>query len=81
MSTQTIPMPKAGEMMETGVVVEWLVAEGDEVAVNQPIAIVDTDKVEFELESPYDGKIVRLIAEVDAELDVGEPVCEIETTD
>lgn len=79
MSVETIPMPKAGEMMETGAVVEWLVEEGEKISMNQPIAVIATDKAEFDLESPYAGTVVRLIAEIDVDFPVGDPVCEIDT--
>ena len=80
MAIEVVSMPKAGEMMEEGMVVEWLVEEGEVIAASQPIAVIETDKADFDLESPWEGRIVHLLVDVDERLPVGEPLCEIETT-
>jgi len=78
MAKETIPMPKAGEMMEEGVVVEWLVAVGDEVAEDQPLVVISTDKVDMEVESPVSGTVTNLLAEEDQTVKVGEALLEVE---
>jgi 2-oxoglutarate dehydrogenase E2 component (dihydrolipoamide succinyltransferase) len=80
MGTEIVPMPKMGEMMEEGVVVEWIVEPGETVEVDLPLVTVSTDKVDTEVESPVAGTVTRILAEEGATVPVGEPLCEIETT-
>jgi len=67
-------MPDLGEGLEEGRVVEWLVAEGDEVALNQPLVEVETAKAAVEIPSPFAGTIVALHGAVDADVPVGAPL-------
>ena len=67
-------MPDLGEGLEEGRVVEWLVAEGDEVALNQPLVEVETAKAAVEIPSPFAGTIVTLHGAVDADVPVGAPL-------
>ncbi|MGH2629168.1 MAG: biotin/lipoyl-containing protein, partial [Actinomycetota bacterium] len=53
-------MPDLGEGLEEGEIVEWLVAEGDEVALNQPLVEVETAKATVEIPSPFGGVIDAL---------------------
>jgi pyruvate dehydrogenase E2 component (dihydrolipoamide acetyltransferase) len=69
--------PDVGEGIHEGRVVEWLVAEGDAVAEDQALLKVETDKAVVELPSPYAGTVLRLHAEADAEIFVGDPLVTI----
>lgn len=53
-------LPDLGEGVAEGEVVKWLVAEGDQVAEDQPLAEVMTDKATVEIPSPRAGRVVRL---------------------
>src|ERR1700758_4480399 len=53
-------LPDLGEGMTEGELVRWLVKTGDWVALDQPIAEIQTDKVLVELPSPAAGTIARL---------------------
>ena len=53
-------LPDLGEGIVEAELVEWLVAEGEEVRVGQALAEVLTDKATVELPSPFAGKIVEL---------------------
>ncbi len=66
--------PDVGEGIHEGRVVEWLVAEGDTVAVDQPLVKVETDKAVVELPSPRAGTVLKLHAEAGAEIHVGDPL-------
>jgi len=55
-----VRMPQLGLTMTEGLIVHWLVAEGDHVAKGQPLAEIETDKIVTDLESPGEG-IVREI--------------------
>jgi pyruvate/2-oxoglutarate dehydrogenase complex dihydrolipoamide acyltransferase (E2) component len=71
-------MPKVGELTEQGTVIEWLVAEGQVARAEDPIVVMDTDKVEYEVEAPASGKIVRLIALPGEVVAIGGALCEME---
>ncbi|WP_269457112.1 dihydrolipoamide acetyltransferase family protein [Agrococcus jejuensis] len=70
-------MPKMSMTMEEGVMVAWLKQPGDPVKNGEPIAEVTTDKVDMEVESPYDGVLARIVAEPDDVIPVGEPIAYI----
>ena len=69
-----IVMPKLGLTMSEGLIAEWLVAPGDEVDAGQILFVVETDKISNEIEAPAPGRIVSLLAEAGAVVDVGAPV-------
>ena len=69
--------PDVGEGIHEGRVVEWLVAEGDVVAEDQPLLKVETDKAVVELPSPHAGTVLRLHASADATIFVGDPLVTI----
>jgi pyruvate dehydrogenase E2 component (dihydrolipoamide acetyltransferase) len=57
--------------------VEWLVGEGDAVAEDQPLLKVETDKAVVELPSPHAGTVLKLHAEADSPIFVGDPLVSI----
>jgi pyruvate dehydrogenase E2 component (dihydrolipoamide acetyltransferase) len=71
-------MPDLGEGLEEGRIVEWLVGEGDEVALNQPLVEVETAKAAVEIPSPFAGRILTLHGGVDADVAVGSPLITFE---
>lgn len=52
-------MPKLGLTMEQGTIIEWLVPDGSVVATGSPVLVIETDKVETEVEAPADGLLHR----------------------
>ncbi|MDH3679376.1 MAG: 2-oxo acid dehydrogenase subunit E2 [Acidimicrobiia bacterium] len=50
-------MPKLGLTMEAGTIVRWLVADGSEVAPGQPVLVIETEKVETEVEATTTGRL------------------------
>ena len=56
-----VTMPQLGESVTEGTITRWLKAEGDEVEIDEPLAEVDTDKVNAELPSPFAGKIEKFL--------------------
>jgi 2-oxoisovalerate dehydrogenase E2 component (dihydrolipoyl transacylase) len=64
-------MPQLGESVTEGTITRWLKAEGDEVEIDEPLAEVDTDKVNAELPSPVAGKIEKFLVSEGATVDVG----------
>jgi pyruvate/2-oxoglutarate dehydrogenase complex dihydrolipoamide acyltransferase (E2) component len=73
-----INVPKLGVSMTEGTIVEWLVADGDSITEGQPIYIIETDKVENEVEATASGT-VRIAGEEGETYPVGETIGEIET--
>lgn len=79
MSLIPIYMPKFGMTMEEGLIVEWLVAEGDSVAEGDGLVVIETEKVSTEVEAPAGGVVVELSCEADDEVPVGEVIGYIES--
>ena len=55
-----VPMPKLGLTMEEATIIEWLVADGDQVDSEQPIMLIETDKTETEVGSPGHGRLHQI---------------------
>jgi 2-oxoisovalerate dehydrogenase E2 component (dihydrolipoyl transacylase) len=66
-----VTMPQLGESVTEGTIARWLKAEGDEIEKDEPLAEVDTDKVNAELPSPVAGKIERFLVSEGTTVDVG----------
>ncbi len=66
-----VKVPRLGDEMRSGVLVQWLVAEGDEVTRGDPIYELDTDKVTQEVEAEADGVVLRILAAEGDEYVVG----------
>jgi pyruvate/2-oxoglutarate dehydrogenase complex dihydrolipoamide acyltransferase (E2) component len=66
-----VTMPQLGESVTEGTITRWLKAEGDEVEMDEPLAEVDTDKVNAELPSPVAGRIEKLLVTEGSTVDVG----------
>lgn len=56
-----LTMPKMSMTMEEGTITEWQVAEGDRIAKGDVVAVVMTDKVDMEVESPAAGVVEKLL--------------------
>jgi 2-oxoglutarate dehydrogenase E2 component (dihydrolipoamide succinyltransferase) len=73
----SVPMPHMGVSVEEGTVIEWLKAVGDEVAAEEAICAIATDKVDTEVLAPADGVLAKqLVGEGDS-VAVGEPLAEL----
>lgn len=79
MAQLTVRMPALSATMEDALLIEWLVAPGDEVRTGQAIAEVSTDKVDMELESPYDGTIDELLVDANTQVDLGAPIALVQS--
>jgi pyruvate dehydrogenase E2 component (dihydrolipoamide acetyltransferase) len=76
---QAFPLPDVGEGLTEAEILEWKVAEGDNVEVNQILVEIETAKAAVELPSPHAGRVHRLLAEVGMTIEVGTPIIEIDT--
>ena len=78
MVERVFDLPDLGEGLEEGTISAWLVAEGDEVELNQPIAEIETAKAVVEMPSPFAGRIARLHVAAGDEARVGEALVTFE---
>ncbi|MGG1688172.1 dihydrolipoamide acetyltransferase family protein [Pseudalkalibacillus sp. NRS-1564] len=78
MAVEKILMPQLGESVTEGTIEKWLVEVGDTVNKYDPIAEVNTDKVNAEVPSSYTGVIKELVAAEGDTIEVGELVCYID---
>jgi 2-oxoglutarate dehydrogenase E2 component (dihydrolipoamide succinyltransferase) len=69
--TFSVTMPALGESVSEGTVTRWLKAEGDHVAVDEPLLEVSTDKVDTEIPSPVAGVLQKIVVGVDQTVPVG----------
>jgi 2-oxoisovalerate dehydrogenase E2 component (dihydrolipoyl transacylase) len=75
--TKVFLLPDLGEGLTEAELVSWLVAVGDEIRVDQPIAEVETAKSMVEVPSPYAGTVAVLHGEPGQTLDVGKPLISV----
>ena len=66
-----VKMPQMGTSMTEGTVIAWLKGVGDEVAVDESICEISTDKIDTECPSPVAGTLVEILAEVEETVEVG----------
>ncbi|MGW6128688.1 dihydrolipoamide acetyltransferase family protein [Cellulomonas sp. NPDC055163] len=71
---QTFHLPDAGEGLTEAEIVEWHVAVGDTVELNQTIVEIETAKSLVELPSPYAGVVVEILVQPGTTVDVGAPI-------
>jgi pyruvate dehydrogenase E2 component (dihydrolipoamide acetyltransferase) len=76
---EDFPLPDLGEGLPEAELVQWLVAEGDAVTLNQTIAEVETAKAVVELPSPYAGRVTRLHAAAGDVISVGSVLISFDT--
>ncbi len=74
MTEKTLKLPDLGEGLHEAEIVEWHVAEGDQVDADQPLVSVETDKAVVEVPSPYAGRVAKRFGEVGDIVDVGAPL-------
>ena len=72
-------LPDLGEGLADAELVAWHVAVGDEVALNQVLVEVETEKAVVELPSPFAGTVVELLAAAGETVRVGAPLIAIDT--
>ena len=72
-----IVMPDLGAVADVATHVAWLVHEGDEVEVGQPIFEVETDKATVEVESVRAGRITQLLVAEGDVVAVGTTIAEM----
>ncbi|MDT0479009.1 MULTISPECIES: dihydrolipoamide acetyltransferase family protein [Streptomyces] len=74
LNEQVFRLPDLGEGLTDAEIVEWKVAVGDTVTIDQTVVEVETAKAAVEVPVPYAGTVLRLHAEAGTPLGVGEPL-------
>lgn len=74
-----ITMPQLGESLVSATIEQWLKQPGDDVDMYEPLCEIITDKVNAELPSTAKGKVVKILAGAGETIDVGAPICLVET--
>ena len=79
MARYEFKLPDIGEGIAEAEIVAWHVKIGDEIAEDQQIADMMTDKATVEMESPVAGKVIELAGEVGDQVPIGSVLAVIET--
>ncbi len=76
---ETFALPDVGEGLTEAEILDWRVAPGDEVGVNQILVEIETAKAAVELPSPFAGRVTSLLVPQGQTVDVGVPIITIDT--
>lgn len=76
---KTFNLPDLGEGLPDAEIVEWLVAEGDDVKVDDPIVSMETAKAVVEVPSPYTGKVAKFYGAAGDVIKTGAPLVDFDT--
>lgn len=74
-----LAMPKLGETMESGLVVDWLVKEGASYKRGEILLEIETDKTVAEVPALEDGTLVEILHKPGDQVAVGEPIATVKT--
>jgi 2-oxoglutarate dehydrogenase E2 component (dihydrolipoamide succinyltransferase) len=78
-STTDVVMPQLGVSVVEGTVIRWLVGVGDEIAADQPLCEVDTDKIVTEIPSPAAGTLTEIRVNEGETVEVGTVLARLST--
>lgn len=73
---KTFYLPDLGEGLPDAEIVEWLVKEGDELTLDQPMVSMETAKAVVEVPSPYTGKLVKCYGQACDVIQTGAPLAD-----
>ena len=74
---QDVIMPALGMAQETGVLLQWLKSEGDQVTKGEPLMEIETDKATVEVEASASGILAKITANPGDEIPVGQVIAVI----
>ena len=72
-----LTMPSLGADMDSGTLLEWRIAPGDQVKRGDVVAVVDTDKAALDVEIFFDGEVTELLIEPGEKVPVGTPLARL----
>lgn len=76
----TVKLPRLGMQMEEATVVHFCVQVGESFVAGDPLYEIETEKVSNEIEATADGVMVEYLVEEGDDVEVGDPVCIVDTT-
>lgn len=76
-----LTMPKPGETIHEGVIVKWLKKAGDAVEEKEALVELETEKAVFTYESPFKGKIEKILVQENDSAQVGSPLALFEVSE
>lgn len=79
MARVEVTMPKMGESIMEGTIIEWSKQIGDTVEEDETLLEIATDKVDSEVPSPSAGTLVEILAQSGETIEVGDPIAIIDT--
>lgn len=74
-----VKMPRLGDTAGDVLVIEWHVQVGADIRVGDPLITVETDKVDAEVPTPVDGRLMEQLVRPNDEVSTGMPIAVIET--
>ena len=66
-----VVMPQMGVSVSEGTITKWLKQEGEEIAADEPLLEISTDKVDTEVPSPGDGVVQQILVQEGETVEVG----------
>ena len=72
-------MPRLGQEMTKGIILEWYKKEGDRVDVGEPLFLVDTSKVNIDVDSEIAGILKKILVGEKGKAAVGQVIAILET--
>lgn len=75
-----IQMPKFGQTMEQGTIVNWEKGIGDYIEKGEVFLTIESDKATLEVESEYSGYLLKILAQVEDEIPCGQIIAYIGDT-
>lgn len=76
-----LTMPQPGETITEGMIVSWVANIGDVLKEGDPVAELETEKAVFEYESPFEGKIVKILHPAETRVEVSKPIAIMDVAD
>lgn len=73
-----VTVPEVGESIQEGLLVEWSLDDGDFVKADEPLFVLETDKVTLNVDAEHSGR-VKLLVKAGASVKIGQKVAEIDT--
>src|SRR2546426_6797132 len=70
-SAVDVVMPQMGVSVSEGTITKWLKQEGEQIAADEPLLEISTDKVDTEVPSPGEGVVQQILVQEGETVDVG----------
>ena len=73
-----LKVPSIGESITEVIVGDWFKSEGEFVRLDENVVVVESDKANFEVPSPVEGKVVKVLKQTGETAAIGETIAELE---